>query len=183
MDFGRNGLAVENNLNWLAQQMSMKNIVVTILLLWCASSTKAQQVRVKLGRRAELVLVRSTFKPAGVPLRWEKGKMQPTLAGQPVFGTDGEMPRFILTAATAILDGKPIKLNTRNMYNPWFGDSPDAESCKLVRRGNTARLLALFSDGAGTYLAEWQIANGVAKRIVLTTDEDVIVSHFYGSAK
>ena len=41
----------------------------------------------------------------------------------------------------------------------------DKENCQL--RG-------VFSDGAGSFVAEWRIVNGHAARTVLTTSSDVV---------
>ena len=61
------------------------------------------------------------------------------------------------------------------MYNPWVGDGvayyPRKEAFRLVKAGGVYKLKGMFSDGAGGYVAAWQINDKVATRTILTTDD------------
>jgi hypothetical protein len=99
--------------------------------------------------------------------------------GRLVFGSADEMPKTFVRSITATFAGRSYSLDVSQMYNAWgsrpleykgsvryFGGScEDALNCTL--RG-------LFSDAAGSYVAEWQIVNGVSERTILTWSGDVV---------
>jgi hypothetical protein len=57
------------------------------------------------------------------------------------------------------------------MYNPWFGDGVNEKLFKIQKEGTELKLTGLFSDGAGTYGAEWLIVGKSSIRTSLTKDE------------
>jgi len=95
------------------------------------------------------------------------------------FGTDAATPKTFVKEIKISYQGRSYLLDASDMYNAW-GDRPlevkgavryfgggcfDAENCEF--RG-------LFADGAGTFVAEWHIVNGIAVRTVLTNSNDVV---------
>jgi hypothetical protein len=136
---------------------------------------RAQQVQVKIGEHATIVLERALFKAAGNVLKFDKEKSLHSINGQPAFGTDVELPRYTLTKAILLLNGRYYQLKVSGMYNPWVGDGaayyPRKEAFRLVKAGRVYKLKGMFSDGAGGYVAAWQITDKVATRTVLTTDD------------
>jgi len=99
--------------------------------------------------------------------------------GRVPFGCDNDVPATYVKSITASFKGKSYALESSQMFNAWgerplsvpgqvryFGGScRDSESC--VFRG-------LFADGAGTFVAEWQVVFGVPVRTVITWSNDVI---------
>lgn len=127
------------------------------------------------------MLERVPFKAANRTLKFQSSK-QPSenkwlvlIGSKPVFGTDGEIPKYMLAKAVLTLNGHLYKLQVDRMYNPWFGDDtryyPSKDAFKLVKKGSVYKLRGMFSDGAGGYEAEWQITNRAAVRTVLTSDD------------
>ena len=98
--------------------------------------------------------------------------------GAPFLGTDWEMPKSVLKRAYIEINGKEIELETFGMYNPWFVYTKKeffsvegwTESGWIVR--------GFFSDGAGSYVAEWKIINGASIRTILSNDE-YLIAKFY----
>jgi len=100
---------------------------------------------------------------------------------QLVFGSANQIPKTYVTSIVASFGGREYKLDVSEMYDAWgnrplevqgsgryFGGScEDAMNCTL--RG-------LFSTGAATYAAEWQIVDGVSTRTVLTDSSDVVTA-------
>lgn len=94
------------------------------------------------------------------------------------FGTDSTLPKTYTKSIVASYQGKSYSLNSSDMYNAWgtrplelkgiryFGGKCfDVMNCKF--RG-------LFSDAAGSFVAEWMIVNGTPIRTVLTDSNDVV---------
>jgi hypothetical protein len=90
--------------------------------------------------------------------------------GKLVFGTDWEVPVQRLRSATVHVGGRQISLDTSCMYNPQLGlrDAKDF-SARAVEGGVSVR--GKFSDGAGTYQAEWLVINGASVRTSLRNGE------------
>jgi len=164
----------------------MKQVVCTLLLLlWAVLSSQAQTATLRLAHGGVLTLQRAPFAAAGKTSGTYHASYQDLDAvnGRPVFGTDGELPQYILRKATLLLNGVRYELKVTDMYNPWFGAGlryqPNPDSFRLQKTGIAYRLQALLSDGAGTYMAEWKIVGKAATRTMLTEDEDQIVTTFY----
>jgi hypothetical protein len=158
----------------------MTRLFCIALLVLGASALQAQVSRasLQLSQHAVLKLEKRPFKAAGRTIKYAQ-KIPVTIDGKPIFGTDGELPKSVLTKATLVLNGVPIALQTSGMYEPW----PGAEATEqlnpaffhLVKAGTAYKLQAVFSDGAGSYGAEWRIAGQSATRTVLTTDEATVI--------
>lgn len=88
-----------------------------------------------------------------------------------VMGTDGEMPRYVLAAATVFNDGKRIRLDVSGCFNPWFKAAP---LLRCERDGSIVRVYALLSDGAGAYAVVWQVRGVKSFREVFSNDEELI---------
>jgi len=95
-----------------------------------------------------------------------------------LFGIDGEPPKFKLKKATLKIADKRYDLQINDMYNPWFGDSINEQLFKIKNTGSQYILQGIFSDGAGTYAAEWLIEGSSSIRTILTRDEDLIIGRF-----
>ena len=98
--------------------------------------------------------------------------------GRPIFGTDGTIPKFTLTKATLTVGRNKYDLQVDNMYNPWFGDGVYDKLFKIRIDGTEIRLTGLFSDGAGSYGAEWLIVGKSSIRTILTKDEWILFEYF-----
>jgi hypothetical protein len=93
-----------------------------------------------------------------------------------VMGTDGEMPRYVLAAATVFNDGEWIRLDVTGCFNPWFNAAP---LVRCQRDGSIVRVYALLSDGAGAYAVVWQVRAGQSSREVFSNDEELIAFVHY----
>lgn len=60
------------------------------------------------------------------------------------------------------------------MYNPWFGDRINENLIGLKIRNGEIKLNGLFSDGAGSYGAEWIFFKESSIRTILSKDEEII---------
>ncbi|MCL2860756.1 MAG: hypothetical protein FWF46_09545, partial [Oscillospiraceae bacterium] len=94
-------------------------------------------------------------------------------------GTDVEIPKTLVSSIKISYHGSVYFLDSSDMYNAW-GNRP------LERKGvvryfggqcsdtKNCQFRGLFSDGAGTFVAEWKIIDGVSIRTVLTNSDDVV---------
>jgi len=64
------------------------------------------------------------------------------------------------------------------MYNPWFGEGVYDKLFKIRKDGTEIRITGLFSDGAGSYGAEWLIVGKSSIRTILTKDEWILFEYF-----
>lgn len=95
------------------------------------------------------------------------------------FGVDSDLPKTFVKSIAVLYQGESYSLDVSDMYNAW-GNRPlevkgviryfggkcfDAKNCQL--RG-------IFSDAAGSFVAEWRIVGGVPIRTVLTNSNDVV---------
>jgi len=95
------------------------------------------------------------------------------------YGVDLNLPKTYVRSITISFQGTSYALDVTDMYNAW-GNRPleypgavryfggkcfDKKNCQF--RG-------LFSDAAGSFVAEWLVVDGLAIRTVLTSSNDVV---------
>jgi hypothetical protein len=89
---------------------------------------------------------------------------------KPVFGTDWELPINQLVKATVKIGSNTINLDVSCMYNPWIG-KPDPQAFKIEKVEGGYLVRGSFSDGAGSYKAEWFIIQDRSVRTKLINEE------------
>jgi len=99
--------------------------------------------------------------------------------GHAPFGVAFGLPKTYVKSITVSFKGRSNSLDASDMYNAW-GSRPLEHpgsiryfGGKCFDNGN-CQLRGLFSDGAGTFVAEWAIVNGLSIRTVLTGSDDVV---------
>ena len=99
--------------------------------------------------------------------------------GRTPVGSALELRKTYVKRISVSYQGQSYFLNASDMYDAWGtrplevkgavryfgGKCSDAKNCQF--RG-------LFSDAAGTFVAEWQIVNGLSNRTVLTDSNDIV---------
>ena len=169
----------------------MLKLLTLALLILSAFISQAQVTKstVQFGKNDFIVFEKTPFEEKGKKLKYlstqKHDKYKPLIAinNETFYGTDGGLPKDVLSKATLHLNGYLYQLKVSGMYNPWIGDNFNKEFIRLIKDNSNYKIQALFSDGAGSYLAEWTIVGNAATRTVLTADEDEIVSLFYTKRK
>ena len=99
--------------------------------------------------------------------------------GQVPFGTAYGLPKTYVKSITATFNGKSHSLDVSSMYDAW-GARP-LEHPGAVRYfggkcfdSRNCQFRGLFSDAAGSFVAEWRVVNGTSVRTVLTSSDDVV---------
>jgi hypothetical protein len=77
--------------------------------------------------------------------------------GHALWGTDGELPHYQYGRMALTINGKPIELPIKGLYNP----NLDFTEVNLDVDNNTLYIHTLNSDGAGGYAVIWIVKNGV----------------------
>jgi hypothetical protein len=91
--------------------------------------------------------------------------------GRPYFGTDGTVPVTQLDKIVFVHAKHNVQLDVSCMFNPWVGSpnvslfSADSSDDGYIVRGG-------FADGAGAYVAAWQVVGGGSVRTSLEWAEE-----------
>lgn len=100
--------------------------------------------------------------------------------GRIPFGVAFSLPKTYVKSITVSFQGASYGLEATDMYNAW-GNRP-VEYPGVVRYfggkcfdKKNCQFRGLFSDAAGTFVAEWLIVDGHSTRTVLTSSSDVVV--------
>jgi hypothetical protein len=99
--------------------------------------------------------------------------------GRIPFGTSSGVPKTYVKSIKISYHGQSYLLDASDMYNAW-GTRPLKYKGVIRYFGGTCtdrktcRFRGLFSDGAGSFVAEWLIVDGVERRTVLTDSDDVV---------
>jgi hypothetical protein len=99
--------------------------------------------------------------------------------GRVPFGVAVGLPRTYVKHITVTFRGQSYMLDSSDMYDAW-GSRP-LEHKGVVRyfggrceEAGLCHLRGIFSDGVGSFVAEWRVVNGTAIRTVLTDSIDVV---------
>jgi hypothetical protein len=89
------------------------------------------------------------------------------------------LPKTYVKSITVSFQGRSYSLDVSDMYNAW-GSRPLEHEGKIRYFGGkcfnskNCQFRGLFSDAAGTFVAEWRIVNELPIRTVLTDSDDVV---------
>ena len=92
----------------------------------------------------------------------------------PIFGTDSIIPHTVLKKLTVIQGAKRTPLDVSFMYDPWFERLDKSRFKVRVYHGGGLVLTGLFSDAAGSYVAEWLVVDGIGVRTLLSNESSVV---------
>jgi len=89
------------------------------------------------------------------------------------FGTDEgmELPVTQLKRLTFTVNGSAIALDITGMYNPSGGNTLKKDHFKVKKEGSGYMVYGMFSDGAGSYTAQWKIVKNRSIRLKISNDE------------
>ncbi len=139
-----------------------------------SASEKPQETTIKLSNNAVLKMKLQPFTPTQHKittckvLDWTGTCL---IDGKPFFGTDWETPKSQLVEATVVIGGQTkVKLDVSNMFNPWIGEA-SKKDFKISGVEGGLLIHGEFSDGAGSYVAEWLVIDGSSVRTKLQKDE------------
>lgn len=99
--------------------------------------------------------------------------------GRIPFGTAFGLPKTYVKSILVSFQGQSYSLDVKDMYDAW-GARP-LEYKGVIRYfggkcydSKNGQFRGIFSDAAGTFVAEWRIVNGESIRTILTDADDVI---------
>ena len=100
------------------------------------------------------------------------------------FGVDRGLPGTYVKSITVEFKGQRHALDASGMFNAWGGRPLEYKGVVRYFGGRcfeprNCHFRGLFSDGAGSFVAEWQVVNDHVLRTVLTDSIDVV--HLFAS--
>ena len=161
----------------------MRNIFVTTIFCFFAIVIRADAdttTTFTIPSGVEVKIVEATFKKSLFKVEGCLDKDSVCrINGRTPFGTSFGLPKTYLRKLSILFKGKSYLLDVSNMYNAW-GSRPLEYPGKVRYFGgkcfdiNNCQFRGLFSDAAGSFVAEWRIVNGKQLRTVLTDSDDIV---------
>jgi hypothetical protein len=155
-------------------------IVVALCPLTAAASEDIAQFT--LANQVVVRIVEAPFEESGQSF----DSKSPCLVGNSIpFGVDCTRPKSFVKHLTVSVNGHTYELDASAMFNAWGGRPLETAPIlgtsdkfryfggRCVPEGNCV-FRGVFSDGAGTFVAEWVVFNGASRRTVLTSADDVV---------
>ena len=110
-----------------------------------------------------------------------RGSTPCLINGSIPFGIGWELPKTFVKSITISFKGQSYELDASQMFNAW-GQRPLAFPAPIGVRyfggkcfdSRNCQFRGLFSDGGGSFAAEWLIVDGVSLRTVLTYTDDIV---------
>lgn len=158
----------------------MKTVIALICIVGSSSAladtgavfTLPSGVNVKI---TEAKFERTLFKISGCT----EGGTICRINGHTPFGAAFDLPKTYVKSISVSYKGQLYSLDISDMYNAW-GERPLEYKGTVRYFGGrctdtkNCRFRGLFSDGAGSFVAEWQIVNGLPFRTVLSDSNDIV---------
>lgn len=100
--------------------------------------------------------------------------------GRIPFGVDGSVPGSHVKSIRITHQGQTHELDVSDMYNAWGGRPLQYDEHTRYFGGTCfdyapyCQFRGLFSDAAGSFVAEWQVRGDVSVRTILTNQVDVV---------
>ena len=90
------------------------------------------------------------------------------------YGSDFRMdlPKNELKSLAVYVDGKYVKLDVSQMFNPNKNGELNRNQFKIQKKFDYYILYGFFSDGAGTYITKWKIKDGKSERYKISNDDE-----------
>jgi len=101
---------------------------------------------------------------------------------KPVFGSFLRIPSEKVKSAYISINNKIINLDVSYMYDPNLF-MLDEKSFKVLTKGDLYVIDARFSDGAGTYVAQWIINGNSSTRMLISESENIVIGLMYGDVE
>ena len=123
---------------------------------------------------SEAPFEKASFKVSGCI----NGRAPCTINGHIPFGSL-DLPKTYVKKISISYQGQSYSLNASDMYDAW-GERPLEYKGALRYFGGkcsdtkNCQFRGLFSDGASSYVAEWEVVDGVATRTVLSNSDDIV---------
>ena len=99
--------------------------------------------------------------------------------GHTPWGVAFGLPRTYLKSLLVSYQNQSYSLAVSDMYNAWGGRPLEYKGAVRYFGGNctgpkNCQFRGLFSDAAGSYVAEWRIVDGLPIRTVLSDSSDIV---------
>lgn len=161
----------------------MKNIsLITILsfIIFTSSATADMTSTFTLPSGVEVKIIEAPFQKALFKVEGcSEGDSVCRINGHAPAGIAFGLPKTYVKSITVSFQGRSYSLDVSDMYNAW-GSRPLEHKGKIRYFGGkcfnskNCQFRGLFSDAAGTFVAEWRIVNELPVRTVLTDSNDVV---------
>jgi hypothetical protein len=95
------------------------------------------------------------------------------------YGVDIDFPKTYVKSITVSLQGRSYALDATGMYNAWGGRPLEHHGVIRYFGGGCSdnkncQFRGIFSDGSGSFVAEWLVVDGLATRSIITGSDDVV---------
>lgn len=180
-------------MNTLFEKIFFPSTFRTILLLlffyflFCISNTnsyaatplKTSKILTENGYTLNIAFEK--FDPKSHKLVWCKKEYLCSIDGAQLIGTDSSIPVASIRSIYIRLNGKNIKLDSKNMYiGSWKHAELHAKNITVRKLSNLMfKVRGVFSDGAGAFYAEWNIRGDISMRTILSDSESLIDFHAF----
>ncbi len=155
-------------------------LAITLLFSHIVAAQTRHQISVQTGSSANFIL------PSGVEVRitevpYKKSKdSECKMNGRLVlFPSGAPLPKTYVKSIKINFKGRWYALDGSCMYDAWGGRPLEVPGFIRYFGGKcfdvmNCQFRGVFSDGVGTFAAEWRVVNGIPIRTVITASNDVI---------
>jgi len=154
-------------------------IAVSIILLSASALADTESAFI-LPSGVKVTIVEAPFDKAQFEItNCVEGGTNCLIRGKVPFGVTFGLPKTYIKSISVVYHNQSYMLDSSDMYDAW-GSRP-LERTGVIRYfggkcfdSKNCQFRGLFSDASGSFVAEWQIVNGLAFRTVLSSSHDIV---------
>jgi hypothetical protein len=163
-----------------AKNMRAYVLIILVIMILSSIANAETQTEFKLPSGVEVKIVEAKFIASDFKIEGcNDSDTFCFINGRPPYGVAFGLPKTFLKNVTITYKDRSHSLETSDMFNAWGSRPIEYKDVIRYFGGNcydkdNCQFRGLFSDAAGSYVAEWKIINGKSFRTVLTSSDDII---------
>lgn len=125
----------------------------------------------KLNNKVGITFIESDFSKARYKITDCGDSYICLINNKPFWGSDGKTPQTTLSKAYVTIKNNMIELDTTGMFNPSINTANKVNYSAEHYFNDAWKIRGRFSDGSGSYFAEWLVNKSGSIRILLGDSE------------
>lgn len=147
---------------------------IFLILLYCSAysftASAEEAISFKYKNNTSLTFTEKTFIKSEYNITYCKESIC-LIDDQPLWGSDAKLPKTILSNIVFNNGKNKIELDTSSMFDPLINKQSKHRFKVSHYYADTWKIKGEFSDGAGTYYAEWLVTKQGSVRVLIGDSE------------
>jgi hypothetical protein len=153
-------------------------LAVSVVLSMAANAQAVSRATFTLPSGVIVTVTEAPFNKSRFHVSGCSGNGACLINGRIPFGFGAQLPNTYVKSITVTFKGHTYALDASDMYDAWQNRPLEYKGIRYFGgkcdEPGYCQFRGLFSDGIGSFVAEWSVVDGRAFRTVLTSSDDIV---------